>query len=115
MSSVTSAKLSPENDPIFRQLERAVNERGAPPTGTDQFSSVTSALISDPNFAGNLSTAIARGKAGAGWSELVGLFAALGIYASAQALYYLVTAESSAGTLAGLTKLFGHANVGTFN
>ena len=61
------------------------------------------------------SVAASRGKAGLGWNELVGLLAALGIYASAQAIYYLATAESSASTLTALSKLFGHTNVETLN
>ena len=117
MSSVdTTAKVSPQNDPVFRELEAAVNARGVPAAaGPDQFSALASRLISEPKLAADVSGAIANGRAGLGWNELVGLFAALGIYASAQALYYLVTAESSGNTLAALTKLFGHTNVETLN
>jgi hypothetical protein len=117
MSSVdTTAKASPDNDPVFRELEAAVNARGvSAAAGTDQFSALASRLISEPKLAADVSGAIAHGKAGLGWNELVGLLAALGVYASAQALYYLVTADSSANTLTALTKLFGHTNVETLN
>lgn len=117
MSSVdTTAKVSPENDPVFRELEAAVNARGVPAAaGHDQFSTLASRLISEPGLAADVSGAITRGKAGLGWNELVGLLAALGVYASAQALYYLVTADSSASTLTALSNLFGHTNVETLN
>jgi hypothetical protein len=117
MSSVdTTASVSPDNDPVFRELEAAVNARGATAAaGPDQFSALAGRLISEPRLAADVSGAIAHGKAGLGWNELVGLLAALGIYASAQALYYLVTADSSASTLSALSQLFGHTNVETLN
>lgn len=111
-----TAKVSPPNDPVFREIEAAVSARGVPATiSPDQFSALASRLISEPRLAADVSGAIANGKAGLGWNELVGLLAALGIYASAQALYYLVTADSSGNTLTALTKLFGHTNVETLN
>ena len=64
MSSVdTTAKVSPQDDPVFRELEAAVSARGVPATnGPDQFSALASRLISEPKLAADVSGAIANGK-----------------------------------------------------